>query len=58
MLYLMYQNEIECYIFVVDCRSTSCEVRKITVLKVFFANSQSANIYPLGEAFDHHIELM
>ena len=36
MLYLMYQNEIECYIFLADCRSTSCEVRKITVLKAFF----------------------
>ena len=54
----MYQNEIECYIFLVDCRSTSCEVRKITVLKAFFSNSQSGNIYSLGGAFDHHIELM
>ena len=32
----MYQNEIECYIFVVDCLLTSSEVWKITVLKGFF----------------------
>ena len=32
----MYQNEIECYIFVVDCLLTSSEVWKITVLKAFF----------------------
>ena len=49
----MYQNEIECYIFVVDCPLTSSEVWKITVLKAFFSYSQSANIYSLGGAFDH-----
>ena len=32
----MYQNEIECYIFVVDCLLTSSEVWKITVFKAFF----------------------
>ena len=58
MLHLMYQNEIECYIFVVDCLLTSSEVWKITVLKAFFSYSQSANIYSLGGAFDHLKELM
>ena len=46
---------------IVDCRSTSCRKSGIEnhgFVKGIFSNSPSANIYSLGGAFDHHIELM
>ena len=49
MLHLMYQNEIECYIFVVDCLLTSSEVWKITVLKVFFFRIHNLQTFILWE---------
>ena len=39
-------------IFSLGVPATSCEVRKITALKDIFSNSQSANIYSLGGAFE------